>query len=45
MPAMRVAGRAVLHSAEFLRREREFAHYERAIAWERKHIERLLRAK
>lgn len=45
IPAVRVAGRAVLHSAEFLRREREFVHYERAIAWERKHIERLLRSK
>jgi hypothetical protein len=40
---VRVAGRAVLHSAEFLRREQEFRHYERAIAWERKHIGRLLR--
>jgi hypothetical protein len=45
IPAMRVAGRAVLHSEEFLRREREFPHYERAIAWEHKHIDRLLRAK
>jgi len=43
IPAVRVAGRAVLHSAEFLRREQEFRYYERAIAWERKHIGRLLR--
>ncbi len=45
IPAVRVGGRAVLHSQEFLQREREFAHYERAIAWEQKHIERLLKAR
>jgi hypothetical protein len=45
IPAVRVAGRAVLHSAEFTRREQEFRHYERAMAWERKHIERLLRSR
>jgi predicted metal-dependent hydrolase len=45
IPAVRVAGRAVLHSPEFNRREREFRHYERAIAWERKNIERLLRGR
>jgi hypothetical protein len=45
IPAVRVAGRAVLHPAEFSRREQEFRHYERAITWEQKNIERLLRAK
>jgi hypothetical protein len=45
IPAVRMSGRAVLHPAEFLRREQEFRHYERAIAWEQKHIERLLRAR
>ena len=45
IPAVRVAGRALLHPPEFLRREQEFSHYERAIAWERKNINRLLRAK
>jgi hypothetical protein len=45
IPAVRVAGRAVLHSAEFTRREQEFRYYERAMAWERRNIERLLRAR
>ncbi len=45
IPAVRVGGRAVLHPPEFLRREREFRYYERAIAWEKKHIDRLLRAR
>jgi hypothetical protein len=35
----------VLHPPEFLRREREFRHYERALVWEQKHIDRLLRAR
>ena len=34
-----------LHPPELLQREREFRHYERAIAWEQKNIARLLRAK
>ena len=34
-----------LHPPELLRREREFRHYERALAWEQKHIDRLLRAR
>lgn len=45
MPSVQVAGRSVFHPPEFLRREREFRHYERAVAWERKHIDRLLRAR
>jgi hypothetical protein len=45
IPAVRVAGRAMLHPPEFNRREQEFRHYERAIGWEHKHIERLLRAR
>lgn len=44
VPAQRVGRRSLLHSPEFCRREREFRHYERAMAWERKHIDRLLRA-
>lgn len=36
-------GRRSLHSPEFLERERGFRHYERALAWERKHLARLLR--
>ena len=45
IPAVRSSGRMLLHSSEFGDREREFRHYERAIAWEEKHIERLLRAR
>ncbi len=43
IPEVRVGGRSVLHSPEFHRREREFRSYERAIAWERAHMGRLLR--
>lgn len=45
IPAVLDGGRALLHTSEFLQREREFRHYERAIAWERKHIHRLLRSR
>src|SRR5690606_1194002 len=45
MPEVRVGGRTQLHPPEFLQREREFRHYERAVAWERRHIDRLLRAR
>jgi hypothetical protein len=34
-----------VHPPELLRREREFSQYERAIAWEQKHIDRLLRSR
>jgi hypothetical protein len=44
IPASRGVGRSLLHPPEFLVREREFSHYVRAIAWERAHIARLLRA-
>lgn len=44
VPPVRVSGRALVHSPEFLKREREFRHYERAIAWEEAHIGRLLRS-
>ncbi len=43
MPATRVAGRRILHPAEFRAREREYRHYEKAIAWEKAHIDRLLK--
>lgn len=36
--------RRVLHPPEFLERERDFAKYDRALEWERRHIGRLLRA-
>jgi hypothetical protein len=44
VPPVRVGGQTLLHPPEFLRREREFRHYERAIAWEEAHITRLLKA-
>ena len=37
-------GRRLLHPPEFREREREFRHHERALAWERAHLHRLLRA-
>lgn len=43
MPATRVAGRRMLHPAEFRAREKSFKHYERAIAWEKANLDRLLR--
>jgi hypothetical protein len=44
VPASRGHSRANLHPAEFRERERGFRFYERALAWERAHIGRLLRA-
>lgn len=44
MPPVVVAGRAQLHPAAFRERERQFRAYERAVAWERAHLGRLLRA-
>jgi hypothetical protein len=43
VPPLRVAGQMQLHPPEFLRRERDFRYYDRAIAWEEAHITRLLR--
>lgn len=45
VPAVRRGGRNSLHPPEFLRREREFINYERAMAWEAAHIDRLLRSR
>lgn len=45
MPEVRVGGRTLIHPPEFANREREFRHHERALAWEHKHIDRLLRAR
>jgi len=44
IPPLKVGGRILLHPPEFLRRERQFRHFERAIAWEQSKIGRLLRA-
>ena len=45
MPEIRVGGRTLIHPPEFASREREFRYHERALAWEHKHIDRLLRAR
>jgi hypothetical protein len=44
IPAVQSGGRSLLHPPEFQRRERDFRQFERAAAWETKHIDRLLRA-
>jgi len=44
IPTSRVGGRAILHPPEFCERERAFLAYDRALAWEREHLGRLLRA-
>ena len=42
VPPVRIGGHLQLHPPEFLRRERNFRYYDRAIAWEEAHITRLL---
>ena len=47
MPASSVtllASRRCVHPPEFRERERQFAHFNRAMEWEKRHIARLLRA-
>lgn len=44
MPATRGTGRRLLHPPEFRERETEFRNHERALAWEKAHLHRLLRA-
>lgn len=44
VPEVRAGRRTLLHPPEFVRREREFRYYLRAVQWESKHIDRLLRA-
>jgi len=44
IPASRGPGRALVHPPEFRQREEQFRHYERAIAWEKSHIARILRS-
>jgi hypothetical protein len=38
------AGRRQLHPPEFLEREKDFRHFDRALRWEKEHIARLLRS-
>ncbi len=44
VPEARVGRRVLIHPPEFQRRERDFPQLSRALAWEQKHIDRLLRA-
>ncbi len=44
VPGSRGLGRVNMHPPEFKEREREYRHFERALAWERRHLGRLLRA-
>jgi hypothetical protein len=45
IPAVKSGRRRVLHPPAFISRERLFRDYERAMAWERAHLHRLLRAR
>lgn len=42
-PPQRVNGRWSIHTPGFRREERRYAHFERAEAWQRRHLSRLLR--
>jgi hypothetical protein len=44
IPGSRGLGRVNLHPPEFKAREKEFRDFERSLAWERKHVARLLRS-
>src|SRR5258708_24053833 len=44
IPASRGLSRVNFHPPEFKEREREFRHFERALAWEKRHVGRLLRS-
>lgn len=43
MPATRLQGRRALHPPVFRTRERAFKQYEKALAWEKANIDRLLK--
>jgi len=45
IPPVRVGRFTLLHPPEFLRRERAYPQYLRAIDWENRHLDRLLRSK
>jgi hypothetical protein len=44
IPGSRGLGRVNFHPPEFRERERHFRHFERAMAWEKRHVGRLLRS-
>lgn len=43
VPGSRGLGRVNLHPPEFKAREKEFRHFDRSLAWEKRHVGRLLR--
>ncbi len=45
IPAVETGSRRLLHPAHFVEREQMFRDYDRALAWERAHIHRLLRVR
>jgi predicted metal-dependent hydrolase len=45
VPPVKVGRITLLHPPEFTQRERAYPHYERAIAWENRNLDRLLRSK
>ena len=45
IPGSRGLGRVNLHPPEFKDSERLFRHFERSLAWEKKHVGRLLRSR
>ena len=44
VPGSRGLGRVNMHPPEFKERERAFRHFERSLAWEKRHLGRLLRS-
>jgi hypothetical protein len=44
IPASRGEKRTLRHPPEFVEREKQFRHFDRALAWERAHLARLLRS-
>lgn len=45
IPPVKVGRFTLMHPPEFLRRERAYPQYERAIAWENRNLDRLLRSR
>jgi hypothetical protein len=43
IPPVRLGRATTLHPLDFVQQERGYPHYERAIDWERRHLDRLLR--
>jgi len=45
IPPVRSGRSTSLHPPDFVRRERSYPHYEKALGWEQRHIDRLLRSR